>query len=221
MADQLVLAPIRLGIAGDPSGEDGGDEQIYPFEECPNTNCLTTGSLDGTGVFDVLMRSVGVHLLEEFQANRITGKEYATVYLGAINSALAQSVQFIVNHQQVNKIRAEIGLLRQKTVSELAQTRDNIPFGLGFNHLPGEASTVAGLMAVQQALFAKQTDGFDRDAEQKLAKMMIDTWAVRQTTDGGAVVNTNGLCDTEIAQVLDKAKVGIDVTPGSCASGGP
>ena len=40
---------------------------------------LTQSTLEGTGVFDVLMRATKVHLDAEFAKNRIKGSEYATV----------------------------------------------------------------------------------------------------------------------------------------------
>jgi len=97
------------------------------------------------------------------------------------------------------KTDAEISLLRQKRETELAQVSDVVATG-----------TVAGVIGKQKALFQKQTDGFDRDAEQKLAKIMVDTWSVRQTSDG-ALANPAGLDDAQIATVLAKAKAGINI----------
>lgn len=106
---------------------------------------LTSEGLDGNGTFDVLMRSVKLHLKEEYDAQRITGNEYTTVYLGALTAVLQTSIQFLLNEQQAHQIAAEIGLLRQKTVTELAQTDDSIPMGLGFNHI---SKTVAAIPPV-------------------------------------------------------------------------
>ena len=39
----------------------------------PKIGDLTTKSVDGTGVFDVLMKVVKIHLLEEYNGGRITG----------------------------------------------------------------------------------------------------------------------------------------------------
>jgi hypothetical protein len=97
---------------------------------------LTTVSLEGAGAFDVLMRATKLHLTEEYDAGRITGNEYATVYLGAVSAVLQTSIQFLLNEQQAHQIVAEVGLIRQKTVTELAETDDNLPIGLGFNHVP-------------------------------------------------------------------------------------
>lgn len=98
------------------------------------------------------------------------------------------------------KNEAEVNLLAQKRETELAQVSDLVATG-----------TVAGVIGKQKALYQKQTDGFDRDAEQKLTKIMIDTWSVRQTTDG-ALAAPAGIADADIATVLAKAKQGINIT---------
>lgn len=98
-----------------------------------------------------------------------------------------------------NKTTAEISLLEQKRESELAQVSDSVSTG-----------TVAGVLGIQKELFAKQRDGFDRDAEQKLAKIVLDTWSMRQTTDGNQVTDTAGIDNPEIKKVVDKAKRGIN-----------
>lgn len=57
---------------------------------------LTTSAIDGTGTFDVLMKALRVHLQKEFEGNRITGDQYAKVYLGLTEGAMAQAVQFLI-----------------------------------------------------------------------------------------------------------------------------
>jgi hypothetical protein len=109
---------------------------------------LTKASIDGDGVFDVLMKATKLHLTEEYDAGRITGHEYSTVYLGALTAVLQTSAQFLVNEQQVQEINARIGLIRQQTVTELANTDDNIPVGLGFNHVP---NTIVPIPTVVQS----------------------------------------------------------------------
>lgn len=59
-------------------------------------NDLTTAELDGTGVFDVLMRTAKAHLDQEYRLNRIKGPEYATVYLGALTAVMGQAMQFLL-----------------------------------------------------------------------------------------------------------------------------
>ena len=57
---------------------------------------LTTAEIAGTGVFDVLMQSVKNHVQEEHAKSRITGKEYAGVYLEALQSTMAQSIEYLL-----------------------------------------------------------------------------------------------------------------------------
>ncbi len=47
-----------------------------------------------TGIFDVLMEGIEKHIITQYEENRITGTDYANVYLGSIQAALAQAVQF-------------------------------------------------------------------------------------------------------------------------------
>jgi len=59
-----------------------------------------TNELDaapGDGVFDILIQTVELRLQEQYDEGRITGSDFATVYLGAIQSVLQQSVQFLLN----------------------------------------------------------------------------------------------------------------------------
>lgn len=88
---------------------------------------LTTGALNGTGVFDELMTSIELHLAEEYSVNRIKDTDYAKVYLGSMESAISQSIQFLTGtallEAQENKILAEITLTnaqKDKVVAELA-----------------------------------------------------------------------------------------------------
>ena len=111
-------------------------------------DALTTVDLKGSGAFDVLMRATKMHLLEEYNASRITGSDYSTVYLGALVQVLQTATQFLMNEQQVHKINAEIGLIRQKTVTELAITDDNLPHGLGYNFIQDIATAVPAVPVI-------------------------------------------------------------------------
>ena len=111
------------------------------------------------------------------------------------------------------KNAAEVGLLAQKTATELGQTSDVIPTTVGVDstgvpRVTWNGTTAIGVVGNQRKLFDKQTDGFDRDAEQKLAKIYVDTWSVRASTDT-ALPDPAGLADLEISEVLAKAKTGI------------
>ena len=70
--------------------------KLAQLEQPLNVTELTTAEIAGTGVFDVLMRSVKNHVQEEHTKSRITGKEYATVYLEALQSTMAQSIEYLL-----------------------------------------------------------------------------------------------------------------------------
>lgn len=279
-----------------------------------NITDLTTKQIDGTGVFDELMAAVNVHLQAEYAAQRIRGTEYADVYLGALQTVLGQSIQFLLSKEkaeadtalveaqtllvaeqttnatkegalidanaskvaveetlvtaevaktgqettnlisaellidaqtanqaqetlkaveetalvtqntanaviqgtvltaqecklraefdlltaQVLKVGSEKSLLDQKQVTESAQTSAT---GI-------DAGSVVGK---QIALYTAQADGFARDAEQKAAKIMADTWNVRRTTDEGVSANsTNKLDDVSVGAVVAQLMTGIN-----------
>ena len=57
------------------------------------TLTVTNNVVSGTGVFDDLMEAVTIHLEAQYQLGRITGSDFATVYLGAMQSALLTQKQ--------------------------------------------------------------------------------------------------------------------------------
>lgn len=56
------------------------------------TNATTID--DGTGYFDVLMNVINIHINDQFTKDRITGPEYANVYLGAMKYAMQVAEDF-------------------------------------------------------------------------------------------------------------------------------
>ena len=92
-------------------------------------NDFSNGSIDnsnpqdpkweGTGVFDIIMKAANENIKIQNQASRITGAEYAEVYLGTMQTAISESMRFILNRDQSTKDlevkQANIDLLnRQK-----------------------------------------------------------------------------------------------------------
>ena len=54
----------------------------------------------GDGTFDKLMGSVNAQIDNQFNMGRIKGTDYATVYLGAMQSVISQSMQFELQEKQ-------------------------------------------------------------------------------------------------------------------------
>lgn len=240
---------------------------------------LTTGLITGNGVFDKLMAAMKAHLEAEYAKGRIKGPEYATVYLGALDQVLANSLSFVIQKRnialqgdllaqqillaqvevtkagialelmelekqkavvqiaqleaqtnlveaqvineekqgrvleaQICKLQAEydltvntntkttgeIALLAQKTASEKAQT---MAIGVDDDSVIGK----------QKKLYQAQTDGFQRDAEQKAAKLLVDTWSARRMSDEGTVADgINMLNDATVGRAVQKVLSGIN-----------
>jgi len=141
-----------------------------------NTNNVITG----TGVFDDLMESVTAHLEAQYQLGRITGTDFATVYLGAMQSALSASVSYTIGQEKTN---AEVALLTQKQTTEFAQT-------LVTGTQTPNANSVLGK---QITLYGEQAKGFKWNADQKYLKTLLDAWAININVAGTAATNVTAL----------------------------
>lgn len=217
---------------------------------------ITDGCPQGDGIFDLMLSSVKAHLKEEYDAQRIRGSEYTQVYLGALQAAMGQSMQWhlsatvarnqallleqqIANAEKENllleeqrslliaqtaqvlqqtsnlvlegvnipkqgdildaqesdiaastalrvqqteesvknveladynlttQLPVQTAILDQKLITEEAQTKDSTSQG-----------AVGGAIGRRNSLLDKQSAGFDRDAEQKAARSVFDTWGM-------------------------------------------
>ena len=140
----------------------------------------TNNVITGTGVFDDLMESVTAHLEAQFQLGRITGTDFATVYLGAMQSALQASVSYAIGQEKTN---AEVALLTQKQTTEYGQT-------LVTGNTTPNANSILGK---QTTLYGEQAKGFKWNADQKYLKTLLDAWAINISTAGVASTNVTAL----------------------------
>lgn len=85
-----------------------------------NINELTQGTVDGTGVFDVLMQAVKAHLKGEFEAGRIRGTDYANAYTMSVGQVLSEASQYAT---QRAKLEAELKLLDAQTLQVKQETQ--------------------------------------------------------------------------------------------------
>jgi len=303
---------------------------------------LTQARLDGTGVFDVLMRANAAHLESEFGKGRIKGPEYSTVYLGSLTQVLQTALSFLltkdktalevellnkqillagkellkadaalaqieaqtalINQQKANAVVEALNIPKQgvvldKQAAQITQQTTNLvaealnipkqglvidankaqvtqqTLNLTSQKLQLEAQTALvtqqkanaiiegtvllatecklraefdvlvstnlkiaqetsllaqksateraqvtalgvddnSVVGRQKQLYQAQTSGFSRDAEQKAAKVMVDTWNVRRTTDPDAAPadGTNKLSDVFVGQAVTKLLSGV------------
>lgn len=162
---------------------------------------LSTATLEGTGVFDVLMKSIHVHLEKEHTQNRITGDEYAKVYTEITGAVLAQSVQFLLGRAnielQLAKTQAELDLLAQKLVTEKAQVMDRTILDptatadTSYTNDGGESyhntiQLVEGVIGDKKDVLVRQTQGYDDDYKTKMARIISDAYKVMLSNIGNA-----------------------------------
>lgn len=142
-------------------------------------------------------------LNKELIAAQVEKTKAETVNLGQqLNNLMAEECvlksQFDINKSQNLQVVSQTSLVNQKVATEKAQTS-----GIGV-----EPASVIGK---QIALYTAQADGFVRDAEQKAAKILIDTWNVRRTTDVGTVADaTNKLNDVNIGRAVEALLGGVN-----------
>ena len=184
---------------------------------------ITTGTIDGTGTFDVLMQTVFLHLQREYASGRITGDMYAKAYIEIMNNTLAQATQYVVaafqataNDElvaaQIRKINKDIEMVTEQIeligyqgVSEQAKYRDVV-----------DGEVIAGTIGKQKDVYTAQTKGFKDSALQSLAKTMIDTWSVRRSTDEGTTTTPESkLYDGNIGNAIEAMFANLQVPVAS------
>lgn len=82
---------------------------------------------------------------------------------------------------EIKLINANIALTCQKVETELGQTSGTTSSG----------EKVGGLIGSQIAIYDQQIINYKRDTEQKLVKMLLDTWITRKGVDDGVEVPTS------------------------------
>ena len=200
---------------------------------------LTTKVVNGTGIFDELMTAANAHLDSQFKNERITGTQYAEVYLGQLQAVLANAVQFLIERdktylnnllinaqielankqaelaeKQIEQADKQLELLEkqielQQAQSDLARQKIKTEIAQIADTVGGVA--VSGVIGAQVALYKQQRESFLRDAEQKSLKILADTWITRKTIDEGVEVPVN--FDTDALNAFTKKVAdGIGVT---------
>lgn len=78
-------------------------DEITTIDGTANTLTEAQALVQGTGVFDKLMEAVNAHLSLQFFEGRIKGPDYATVYLGSMQTAMTQAIAFVLQKPMVER----------------------------------------------------------------------------------------------------------------------
>ena len=134
----------------------------------------------------ILLTGAQVDLAKQQLLNAITENEIM------LKQQCKLAAEYDLLMEQKLKTIQETALLAQKKVTEMAQTN-------------GASTDTDSVIGKQKNLYQAQADGFKRDAEQKAAKLMVDSWNVRRTTDEGTEANaTNMLHDVTVGRAVTK-----------------
>ena len=127
---------------------------------------------EGTGVFDVIIKAANENIKIQHKTSRITGAEYAEVYLGTMQSAISEAMKFVLQNDTLAK---EIEL-KQAQIDKINADKELINA-----QLLAYAEQQAKDLAVKQAnidLLNRQKDGFDDNKHQKLFEAQMNAWAL-------------------------------------------
>ena len=133
---------------------------------------LTHASVEGNGVFDVLMRAVNAHLQKEWSANRLKGTEYSTVYLGALESTMNASLQFLLARDKTN---AELDILKQQLVNLKVDEANAIKQGLQLTAQTAQTTQQTANLLLEAENITKQGALLTNQAAQIAAQTSLTT----------------------------------------------
>ena len=78
-----------------------------------NMTDLVNGSVDrtsvekptweGTAIFDVLVKALNDNIQIQYESGRITGSDFANVYLGSMQTSISESVKYVLNKDSIAK----------------------------------------------------------------------------------------------------------------------
>lgn len=64
---------------------------------------IVNGQWEGTGIFDGLMKAINGNIQVQFEEGRLKGPEYADVYLGSMQTAIAEAMKYVLNKKSIEK----------------------------------------------------------------------------------------------------------------------
>lgn len=110
---------------------EGSTGAFAPVSRLTNDD-LTTGTIDGSGTFDALMRGFKAHLTIEYEKGRITGADFTKAYTALVEGAMSNATQFLLGRDQaywqavaaqLQARLAEIGVVTARVQLETAKAQ--------------------------------------------------------------------------------------------------
>ena len=124
-----------------------------------NFNDITNATTieDGTGYFDKLMNTINIQIDNQYQKGRLKGTDYATVYLGLVQSAMVEAFKFEL---QKDAVEEGIALTKEQTSNEIDKRLNT--------------AKQREVMDAQKDLYIRQKNAFDDNKYQKLLEAQLN-----------------------------------------------
>ena len=169
-----------------------------------------TTAINGTGNFDKLVQVVTLHLEAQFTAGRITGTDYATVYLGALQSTLDQAVSFTLSMNKANEEATLLEKQQTKVDSDVTLTGKQ---GLLVDAQELQADAQTALVDKQTLTEVNQAlDIVNQTSTRSASQTTSETTAVKQRLDIEASTALKGKQEDLVdKQILTEEKQTLDV----------
>lgn len=154
---------------------------------------ITNAIVEGTGVFDVLMKAVSAQLEAQVKAQTISRNEFTTIYTSLIGSVLQQAISFELmrckTQAEVNLLNAQVAKTNwdaktaeiQTQIAEATLRRTDAEVALTSQRRITELAQTDGsviladsILEAQRLVQRRQADGFLRNAEQEAANLLWD-----------------------------------------------
>lgn len=151
---------------------------------------LTERKPKGKGMFDAIMQSYSAHLLEEYEATRITGAEYTKAYIALGQTALTGAIQYLTAQEQLywQSIAAQLAAIKAMVDIAIAKMQLAMAMMQAYNARVTYANTKLTLAVTnaQYGLAVTNTKKASEEVEATRAQT-VDT-----RTDGATVAGIVG-----------------------------
>ena len=170
----------------------------------------------GSGVFDKLMHAINGNILVQYESGRIKGPEYASVYLGSMQTAIMEAMKFLLTKEQIDKElelkAAQIAAIATENSIKTAQSAKDLEVKdkdievktAQKNKLADDLLTAAK----QRDLYQRQIEGFDDNKYQKLFESQLSSWGL-MFSSGMLTEKPSIITGDKVSQLYTKLTQGI------------
>ena len=181
---------------------------MITFTDVINNNPTANTS----GYFEELMTSVNSYIKGEYTSGRITGAEYAQVYLGMMQTAMQQAVQYSL---QKDLVQAQVNQAEQQTANLVTENGNLVKQGLLFDSEKALKDQQRTNLVAEALNIPKQGLLIDAQKTEITNKALLTTQQIalvtaQTTSEGSQKLVLDAQKDLYVAQkqgFIDKTKI--------------